>query len=69
MDTKTKSIKVKGMYTDEKTFAPTSVIVRFTSDKIGESLSLSLNDILMITVPFEQVQKVIDEARKQKEGE
>lgn len=60
--------KVKGIIMTEAPFKPslkpTEVIIRFTSDGLGETLSLSANDEVMITVAFEDVQKVIDEERR-----
>ena len=39
------------------------VTVRFTSDRIGETLSLQAGDV-QITVPFEPVEELIEATRK-----
>lgn len=45
---------------------PTDVIVRFTSDN-GETLSLSdANDNVMLTVAFEDVEKLIEKTRSRR---
>lgn len=51
---------VKGMVTDVKNMIPrkTSVRVQMTSDKLGQSLSLSTSDIL-IMIPLESVRDII----------
>ena len=41
----------------------TMVTARFTSDKIGETLSLQVGDI-QISVPFEPIMKLIKETRE-----
>ena len=41
------------------------VTARFTSDKIGETLSLQVGDI-QISVPFEPINKLIKETRESK---
>ena len=57
--------KIKGLFTTQKGMKPTQVIVRFTSDGIGETLSLSAeSESVMITVAYEDVARVIEEERK-----
>ena len=41
------------------------VTARFTSDKIGETLSLQVGD-MQISVPFEPINKLIKETRESK---
>ena len=62
MRTEIKSIN--GMVVTEKTMRPAKVIVRFTSEHVGETLSLSDDDKIMISVPFELVKPIIEKARK-----
>lgn len=62
MRTEIKSIN--GMVTTESKTRPARIIVRFTSDHVGETLSLSDNDKIMISVPFEAVKPIIEKARK-----
>lgn len=51
---------VKGMVADVKNMIPrkTNVRVQMTSDKLGQSLSLSTSDIL-IMIPLESVRDII----------
>ena len=51
---------VKGMVTDVKNMIPrkTNVRVQMTSDKLGQSLSLSTSDVL-IMIPLESVRDII----------
>lgn len=51
---------VKGMVTDVKNMIPrkTNVRVQMTSDKLGQSLSLSTADVL-IMIPLESVRDII----------
>lgn len=58
----TKIKMIKGLVSNGYDLQPKQVVVRFTTDSIGESLSLEANG-MMILVPFEQVQKVIKAAR------
>ena len=63
----TKVAKVRGMLTlKNKGMIQTNVIVRFTSDN-GETLSLSdANDNVMLTVAFEDVEKLIEKTRSRR---
>lgn len=54
--------RINGIITDGTKFKETSVIARFTSDRIGESLSLQVGEI-MIAVPFGAVMPIIKKAR------
>ena len=51
---------VRGMVTDVKNMIPrkTNVRVQMTSDKLGQSLSLSTSDVL-IMIPLESVRDII----------
>lgn len=48
--------EIKGFISDGYDIKSAEVIVRFTSDETGESISLQTDDI-MIGVPFEKVKK------------
>ena len=61
--TKTMLTKTAGIYTDERSASTVSVTMRFSSDKIGETLSLEAMG-RQITVPFEAVLKLAEETRK-----
>lgn len=61
----TKLIEVNGLLVAETSFKKGNVIVRFTSDNIGETLSLSFEDKIMITVPFEKIDKLIQQTRSE----
>lgn len=50
--------------TQSNMLKPSKVVVRFSSDRIGETLSLSdENDTYMITVPFEEIERIIKKER------
>ena len=57
---------VKGMIMTEKDMRQCDVSVRFTSDEIGETISLQVGNS-MIVVAFEEVQKMINQIRNIKE--
>ena len=63
MSTKIKTMR--GLFYSSSTANSAPVVCRFTSDHLGETLSLEANGI-MITVAFEQIQKVIESARKER---
>ena len=46
---------------------PAKIEVRFTSDNIGETLSLSDGKTILV-VPFEAVQEIIDKERSNRRG-
>lgn len=50
------------VYKDDKT-TKQRLIVRFTSDEIGETLSISNDKDVMLLIPYEGVDKLIEEAR------
>lgn len=55
---------IKGLVTNQTTgLEPCEVIVRFSSDRLGETLSLEACG-QMITVPFEALQKIIEKERE-----
>ncbi|WP_425755110.1 hypothetical protein ACPW7J_09570 [Ihubacter sp. rT4E-8] len=54
--------KIRGVITDSEKSMGSIVIVRFTSNKFGETLSLEANDI-MITVRFADIERVIKKVR------
>lgn len=60
------SMKIKtvtGIVTDGRRMEKRQIVVRFTSDKLGESLSLQAGDI-MIHVAYEDILQIIKKARK-----
>ena len=61
MSERTKIIDIKGMIFDSPENAmPCNVTVRYTSDKVGKTISLNAANI-MIVVPFEEIEKMIKE--------
>ena len=54
---------MQGIVISRGKFSPAPVIVRFTSDKRGETISFQAGDT-MIVVPFEGVKELIIETRK-----
>lgn len=65
MSTEIKMIKGFIGYENEVIPQSTDVMVRFTSDKYGETISLE-NGKVMLGVPFEAVRKMIEKARENK---
>lgn len=61
-----KSVVVEGAVTNGYRIVKRQVMVRFTSDEIGETLSLDDQMGMMIMVPFEQVDKLIKQTRRKK---
>lgn len=60
----TKIKKITGMSMNEKGEAKKEqIIVRFTSDELGETISLSTADTMLL-VPFEPVKTLINDTRK-----
>ena len=55
---------VQGLILTSTDFKETLIRVLFTSDDLGETLSLSSHGI-QFTVPYEQIQKIARKARKQ----
>lgn len=56
-----KTIDVEGLYYDGNnnlTMKKGNVTVRFTSDKIGKTLSLTFDDKHQIAIPFESVEQL-----------
>lgn len=56
---------INGAVSVGERMAAAPIEVRFTSDAKGENLSLA-NGNIMLFVPFEQVQKMIDKERKKR---
>lgn len=56
---------INGAVSDGERMTAAPIEVRFTSDAKGESLTL-VNGNIMLFVPFEQVQKMIDKERKKR---
>ena len=57
--------KITGFHGTKEDIMPKKreIVVRFTSDKYGETISLEDGNIIM-GVPFEKVMKLIEKARK-----
>ena len=53
---------VPGVIINKEHFKYAAVFVRFTSDELGETVSLEAEG-LMIAVPYAAVEKIIEEAR------
>lgn len=61
----TKEKTLLGMATTPKGVAMMDIVVRFTSDQLGETLSLSgFDDNVMYTIPFEAVEELVSKTRK-----
>ena len=61
----TKTEAIQGMIINGLAPSMKMITVRFTSDESGETISLAdENNGIMLLVPFEPVQELIDEARK-----
>jgi len=59
----TKQIKVQGFVNNGKAIVPCSMAALFTSDKIGETLSIAGGNKLIFTVPFKPVIELTQQAR------
>ena len=57
-------IELDGLAKDKRGIYPYKMTVRFTSDKIGESISIEAGGAVMFQVPFKPVEKLIKETRK-----
>jgi hypothetical protein len=57
---------IDGTVNSKDGFKQSDVIVRFISTKQGETLGLQANDV-EITVPFEKLKPIMEEARKPNE--
>jgi hypothetical protein len=55
-------IVVKGIFANKDGMRKEPVTVRFSSDRIGDTLSLECNGV-MIIVPFEKIQKLIEKTQ------
>lgn len=55
--------KVKGIISDGKTLEPKVLTVRFTSNKLGETLSISDDQTVMLLVDYAYVEPLIKKAR------
>ena len=54
--------QIKGYVTTATEFGSSLVTVRYTSDKIGKTLSLEANGV-MISVAYEDIEKIIRKAK------
>ena len=60
-------VTVQGMAVKDDRLYPMPLNVRFTADRFGETISIEAEYMgLMLAVPFEDVWKMIQEARKAK---
>lgn len=57
--------EIKGLAVKGEKIGNANILVRFTSDGIGETLSLQHGDT-MLTVPFEKIEPIIIKARKKR---
>lgn len=57
---------VIGMISDGYRAGTAPITVRFTSDRLGESLSLTYNNQIMLQVNFEDIVPMIEKARAKK---
>lgn len=58
---------VKGFIAEGGAMEPDTMVVRFTHDETGETISIAVEDNrrqVMLGVPFEPVAKIIGEARR-----
>ena len=57
---------ITGLITNGTVAIAQPIAVRFTSDKVGETLSLGNDEDIQITVPFEVIDKMIQQERSKK---
>lgn len=57
--------EIKGLAVKGDKAGTANILVRFTSDSIGETLSLQHGDT-MLSVPFEKLEPIIIKARKKR---
>lgn len=56
-----------GLKIDNEGFERKRLTIRFTCDEFGESLSISDDKEIMLQIPFEGVEQIINTARRKKE--
>lgn len=64
----TKSMEVNGFVVTAEQLGSQTIVVRFTSDKAGETISFQAKDN-MIAVAFEPIIELIDETRKARDSQ
>lgn len=57
---------VSGMKFNRKGFKRARLVVRFTHDNLGESLSISDDKRIMLQIPFEGIEELISTARTER---
>jgi hypothetical protein len=57
---------VNGMKFNRKGFKKARLVIRFTHDNLGESLSISDDKGIMLQVPFEGMEELIHMARTER---
>lgn len=57
----TKTVEIQGFVTTGEHVGVSAVTVRYTADSIGKTLSLAIDDLIQITVPFELIEKITEE--------
>lgn len=62
----TTAMIANGLKIDKERFEKKKLTIRFTSDELGESLSISDDKEIMLQIPFEGVEQIISIARKKK---
>ena len=63
----TASKGVRGMVFDGEGLRKATLTIRFTSDKYGESVSIADDKTIMLSVPFDEIEKVKKRARDYEE--
>lgn len=53
----TASKRVRGMVFDGEGLRKATLTIRFTSDKYGESVSIADDKTVMLSVPFDEIEK------------
>lgn len=60
MNNRTRVRTVNGMISDGNQMILTPITLRATSDKLGKSISLSVDGLVMLQIPLEPVLDILD---------
>ena len=60
MNNRTRSRTVNGMISNGAQMAEAPITLRATSDKLGKSVSLSVDGLIMLQIPLEPVSDILD---------
>lgn len=60
MNNRTRSRTINGMISNGVQMAEGPIILRATSDKLGKSVSLSVDGLIMLQIPLEPVSDILD---------